>query len=294
MEKPQLIPVQDLDRANPMIWEGEEQAQGVFLDAGENTDALALLGTPTLQPKAEPRLPADFEATPALRETLEALRAELYQAVEGGSGGRIDVTDLDDGSRQALPLMLGNGEVTGRVTLDGVAYDIIESFMTGLWHVSGDNGRAWLEVAPVPGIVEQAAASLRKAPIPLPENIPGVMNGLAVLAEVNEHAASWDGSAEHNRVLNFTLMPMSPQDQQLLIDVLGRADLVLESGGFGNCKIMATTVRHVWAVQYLNAMGNTILDTLEIGRIPDAALAAPEDLEDSARRLDQMLETYLS
>ena len=95
-------------------------------------------------------------------------------------------------------------------------------------------------------------------------------------------------------MLNFTLMPMSPEDQQLLLDVLGRADLALESGGFGQCRVMATTVRHVWAVQYLNAMGNTILDTLEIGRIPDAALAAAEDFEDSARRLDQMLETYLS
>ena len=87
---------------------------------------------------------------------------------------------------------------------------------------------------------------------------------------------------------------MSPEDQQLLVDVLGRADLVLESGGFGQCKVLATTVRHVWAVQYENAMGNTILDTLEIGRIPDAALAAQEDFEDSSRRLDQILETYLS
>ncbi len=119
------------------------------------------------------------------------------------------------------------------------------------------------------------------------------MNGLAVLAEVNEHAARWDGSEPHNRVLNFTLMPMSPEDQQLLIDVLGRAELVLESGGFGNCRIMATTVRHVWAVQYLNAMGNTILDTLEIGRIPDAVLASREDFEDSCRRLERILETYL-
>ena len=76
--------------------------------------------------------------------------------------------------------------------------------------------------------------------------------------------------------------------------ILGRAELVLDSGGFGNCRVMATTVRHVWAVQYVNAMGNTILDTLEIGRIPAAILAAPEDFEDSARRLDQILETYLS
>ena len=87
---------------------------------------------------------------------------------------------------------------------------------------------------------------------------------------------------------------MSPEDQQLLIDVLGRAELVLESGGFGHCRVMATRVRDVWAVQYVNAMGNTILDTIEIGRIPEAAVAASQDLQDSARRLDEILDTYLS
>jgi hydrogenase-1 operon protein HyaF len=295
MDKHDLIPLQDMERTNPMIWEGEEAAQGVFLDTGDNDSALALLGTPSLQPKEEPRLPADFWVSPALRRTLENLRAELHRAARGEAGReRLDVTALDVADRQALPLMLGRGEVTGRVALDGVVYEFTESIMTGLWHVQGDDSSEWLEVAPVPGIVEQAAMSLRPAPISLPEEVPGVMNGLAVLAEVNEHAALWHPGADQNRVLNFTLMPMSTQDQQLLLDVLGRADLVLESGGFGQCRIMATTVRRVWAVQYQNAMGNTILDTLEIGRIPDAALAAQEDFEDSARRLDQILETYLS
>jgi hydrogenase-1 operon protein HyaF len=245
--------------------------------------------------KDEPRLPSDFRVTPALRDVLETLRAELIGVTAGGQAGRrIDITALDAPCREAIPLMLGQGEVAGRVTLDAATYAVTESIMTGVWHVRGDNHSEWLEVSPVPGIIEQAAASLRQAPIPLPGAVPGIMNGLAVLAEVNEHAASWDESAEHNRVLNFTLMPMSPEDQLLLLNALGRADLVLESGGFGQCKVMATTVRHVWAVQYLNAMGNTILDTLEIGRIPDAALAASEDFEDSARRLDQILETYLS
>jgi hydrogenase-1 operon protein HyaF len=295
MDKPDLIPLQDLDRGNPMIWEGEDQAQGVFLEPGKGDDPLALLGVPTRQLQEAPRLPADFEASPALRAVLESLRNELHHAAaEGSFGKRIGVTGLDRDSRQALPLMLGRGEVSGRVALDDVDYSIVEAVMPGLWHVTGSDDSEWLEVAPVPGIIEQAATSLRPAPIPLPGQVPGVMNGLAVLAEVNEHAARRDGSEPQNRVLNFTLMPMSPEDQQLLIDVLGRAELVLESGGFGNCRIMATTVRHVWAVQYLNAMGNTSLDTLEIGRIPDAALAAPEDFEDSAHRLDQILETYLS
>ncbi len=295
MDKPELIPLQDLDRKNPMIWEGEEPAQGVFLDPGETGDALDLLGTPSMHAPETPRLPADFSLPPALRQALLTLRGALGRAAtEQRYGQRVDATQLDQASREALPLILGSGEVHGRVSLDGVDYDIAESVMTGLWHVQGSDGSEWLEVAPVPDVIKLAANSLRQAPVPLPERVPGVMNGLAVLAEINEHAARWDDSQAHNRVLNFTLMPMSPQDQQLLLDVLGRADLVLHSGGFGKCQVMATTVRHVWAVQYLNAMDNTILDTLEVGRVPDAAVAAPEDFEDSARRYDVILDTYLS
>lgn len=293
MDKPDLVPVTDLDRSNPMIWEGEESAQGIFLEAGD--DPLALLGTPSVRLPQPPRLPADFEAAPLLRAKLEAVRGMVREiAATGADGATVSVTDLDPTSRQALREILGEGEVTGRVALDGVNYKITESVLTGLWHLQGSDDSEWIEVGAVPGVVARAAGSLRLAPVPLPEHIPGVMNGLAVLAEVNEHAARRDGWEEHNRVLNFTLLPLSPEDQQLLLDVLGRADLILESGGFGQCRVMATTVRHVWAVQYVNAMGKTILDTLEIGRIPDAVLAAGEDFEDSSRRLDQILETYLT
>ena len=294
MSKPDLIPLKDMDRANPMIWDGEEAAEGVFLDSGDSGDPLALLGASAFQPREEPRLPADFEVSAALRERLQQLQHTVRAAAAGPTRpGPVDVSTLNDEDRESLRLMLGRGEVSGRLSLDGVTYQLTESLMTGLWHVSGSDDSEWLEAGPVPMLVEQAASSLAPAPVSLPPELPGVMNGLAVLAEVNEHAAAWSGAEPHNRVLNFTLMPMSPEDQQLLIDVLGRADLVLESGGFGQCKVLATTVRNVWAVQYENAMGNTILDTLEIGRIPDAALAAQEDFEDSARRLDQILETYL-
>ncbi len=291
MDEPELIPLADLDRGNPLVWEGEQPAQGVFLDAGD--DPLALLGAPSVRLPPSPGLPADFEASPALRAKLQAVRRRLGEWAAAGAGGaEIDVADLDTGCREALRCMLGEGEVTGQVTLDGVGYRITESLLTGLWHLQGSDGSEWVEVAPVPAVVARAAESLQPAPVALPEPVPGVMNGLAVLAEVNDHAARWDGTGDHNRVINFTLLPMSPEDQRLLIDVLGRADLALESGGFGQCRVLATTVRHVWAVQYLNAMGHIILDTLEIGRIPDAVLAAREDFEDSHRRLGQLLETY--
>ncbi len=293
MSKSDLIPSVELQksRQNPMLWEGEEQAEGVFLDTG---DALDLLGTPALQLPPQPRLPIDFEPSAILRETLFGVSSALHGAASRGEpGAQIAITRLDRLSRQALLEMLGEGEVQGSLALDGVEYSLSESVLPGLWRIAGSDGSEWLEVGAVPAIAVAASSSLRRAPIALPTLVPGVMNGLAVLAEINEHAANWHDQIATNRVLNFTLLPMSPGDQQLLIDVLGRADLVLESGGFGICRVMATTVRHVWAVQYVNAMGNTILDTIEVGRMPDAILAASQDIEDSAKRFDEILDTCL-
>lgn len=294
MSKSDVIPSLELQqsRQNPMIWENEEPAQGVFLDLG---DALDLLGTPPLQLPAQPRLPIDFDPGPALREVLANLRSALHGAAFHNEPARqIDTAGLDRLSHQALLEMLGEGEVKGSLSLDAVNYSLVESVLPGLWRIEGSDGSEWLEVGPVPAIIQAASLSLRQAPISLPSDVPGVMNGLAVLAEINEHAANWHEGIAANRVLNFTLLPMAPQDHQLLTDALGRADLVLESAGFGNCRVMATTVRHVWAVQYVNAMGHTILDTIEVGRIPDAVLAASQDLEDSAQRFDDILDTYLS
>jgi hydrogenase-1 operon protein HyaF len=266
----------------------------VFLDPGDTAEALALLGMPSILRPATPRLPVDFEPGPLLRARLEQLRQAMASAAAGGDSQTLDMVELDANSRQSLLEMLGEGEVSGHVTLDGVDYAITESVLPGIWHLCGSDGNEYLEVGAVPAVITRAAASLRSAPLSLPAAAPGVMNGLALLAEINQHAAAWHPGIEHNRVLNFTLLPTSPADQQLLIDVLGRAQLVLDSGGFGNCRVMATTVRHVWAVQYVNGMGKTIMDTIEIGRIPDAALAARQDLEDSAERLAEILETYLS
>ena len=121
MNESDLIPVTnlqqapDLTRENPMIWTGEEQPVGVFLDAGETDEALALLGMPTLQRPATPRLPIDFTPGPLLRARLEQLREAVKTAATGGEGQILDMVELDPDSRQALLEMLGEGEVSGSV-----------------------------------------------------------------------------------------------------------------------------------------------------------------------------------
>jgi len=293
VNKADLIPLTEVDeeRPNPMIWEGEEQPQGVFLGGTPDQDPLALLGTPPMVLPAQPRLPDDFEATPALREWLHQLRALLGRAGRDPSaGGHLPMAELDAVSRQAITEILGEGEVAGSVTLDGVRHELQESVLTGVWQARDDAGRCVVEVGPVPAVVTRAAASLRPAPLRLPAPSGAVMNGAAILAEISDRAANWQGGENH--VINFTLLPMTEEDHELLIRVLGRAELSLTSGGFGDCRIMASTVRHVWAVQYVNAMGHTILDTIEVGDVPRSACAGREDFEDSAERLGEILEAY--
>ncbi len=302
MKNDSLIPLVDLEtdagleRSNPMIWEGEEAAEGVFLGADPAAeDPLALLGTPPLQLPRQPRLPEDFTPAPALETWLGELQLALARAVDNPCGAiALPLDGLDEVSRQAVTEILGEGEVDGSVTLDGVHYEVQESVLAGIWRIRGSDGSDCVEVAEAPTVVQRAAASLEIAEFSVPEPGGAVMNAPAVLWEIRERARRWqDDEDEPNHVLNFTLLPMNEADHEVLTSVLGRAELQMNSGGFGDCRIMATRYRHVWAVQFVNAMGHTILDTIEIGALPPAARAAWQDFEDSSQRLAELLEAYL-
>ena len=45
-------------------------------------------------------------------------------------------------------------------------------------------------------------------------------------------------------------------------------------------------------MRYYNSQDTLILDSIEVSTIPEVALAAPEDIADSAERLAEILETY--
>ncbi|WP_289171078.1 hydrogenase expression/formation C-terminal domain-containing protein, partial [uncultured Parasutterella sp.] len=64
------------------------------------------------------------------------------------------------------------------------------------------------------------------------------------------------------------------------------------SRGFGNCRISSTDVRHLWRVQYLNNAPTRlmILNTLVVSGLPEEAMAASEDLEDSVARIKELIE----
>jgi hydrogenase-1 operon protein HyaF len=117
------------------------------------------------------------------------------------------------------------------------------------------------------------------------------MNVQPVLAEIRERMAAHQiGQPSH--VINFTLLPMSEADMDHLATTLGNGAIQLWSRGYGSCRVLATGARHVWSVQFLNAMDAPILDTIEIGDVPAAVRAADEDFQDSAERLGEIIEAY--
>jgi hydrogenase-1 operon protein HyaF len=261
-------------------------------------DSLRLVGMPTgLVRPIRQALAADHLTAPA-RAVVEQVLAELRQRVTAPDlpPARVDLGALDENDKAVVADILGEGDVWAKAGLGETFCRIVESVLAGVWRLESskaDGTRVeWIEVGSVPQPVLQTAAELTRARVEIPAQMPpGAMNAPALLHELQERSATYQPGAE-NHVINFTLLPLTEVDAQVLTTVLGQAPLVIRSGGYGSSRVFATGLRHVWAVQYVNGMGNVVLDTLEVGGVPVAVLAAREDFEDSSERLAEMLEAF--
>jgi hydrogenase-1 operon protein HyaF len=266
-------------------------------DAG--ADQLRLIGMPTgLVRAARPAFAAD-QLTPAARAVLVDTLTALHRHATGAEGStRIGFAGLDENDKAAVADVLGEGDVWAKVGSADAFYRIVESVLAGVWRLeaSAADGSTteWIEVGAVPQPVVTAAAELPRVTIEMPRQLPpGAMNVLPVLTELLERSATYAPGSE-NHVINFTLLPLTEVDAEVLTAVLGQIPLVVRSGGYGSSRVFATGLRNVWAVQYINSMGNVILDTLEVGGVPVAVLAAREDFEDSAERLAEIMAAFAS
>jgi hydrogenase-1 operon protein HyaF len=118
------------------------------------------------------------------------------------------------------------------------------------------------------------------------------MNAPPLLAELNAKIAAYQaGVAPH--IINLSLLPQTEQDLAFLEQRLGKGFVTILSRGYGNCRITSTGTKNVWWVQYFNSQDTLILNTLEVSDVPDVACASPEDIADSAERLQEILKVYL-
>ena len=276
----------------PLVWHPKVPAPA----PAQGEDSLRLLDMPLGQlPPRRNAKPVDH-LSPVARAALEEALAALHRHAAGEhEPSRISLRGLESDDRDMVLDVLGEGDIWAQVG-GSVAYEIAESVLAGLWRIEAtaqDGTKSeWLEVADIPQAIVATAERMPRESIAIPTQVPqGAMNALALLTELQQRSSGYQPGAE-NHIINFTLLPITEVDAEVLTTVLGQLPLVIRGGGYGSCRIFATGLKHVWAVQYLNSMGNVILDTLEIGGVPVAALAAREDFEDSAERLGEIIKAY--
>lgn len=205
---------------------------------------------------------------------------------------RVDVGRVDAAAAAIVNQVLGEGEVA--IRLQGAhEVRIQETVFAGVWRVQRLNGGGTLEsdaveACSIPAVVVETAAAaatgMRAVEIPA-----GAMNSPALLAEIRGQQQRYrPGKPAH--VVNLTLLPLSPEDHQVLEQALPVGPVAVMSRGFGNCRITSTAAQHVWRVQYFNNMQTLILNTIEVVGVPEVAIAAPEDLADTRERLAELVE----
>jgi hydrogenase-1 operon protein HyaF len=244
--------------------------------------------TPSVPKRADAE--ALSEARAVLAEFADALGP--WDPALSRIGPRLDVRGVSPAALAIVNQMLGQGEVSIQISGSRPLH-IQESIFTGVWRLceidaSGLQMSDWIEAARLPEVVLQAAqASVSPEPVavPLPE---GAMRSAPILEEIRG-AMRVCTSATKAHVINLTLLPLTPEDHRVLELALPAGPVAIISRGFGNCRITSTLVRNVWRVQYFNGMNTLILDTLEIVSVPEVALAAAEDLQDSRERLEDLV-----
>lgn len=224
----------------------------------------------------------------------DAILAALGHAAKTGQEASVDLTHLAPADLTFIDQLLGEGEVS--VVL-GAQAQAQESVLAGVWRVretaqDGSRRADRVDIGAFPsGFIDRAFAAAHGQTALPAGAIQGVFNAPALIAEINAHIPGAE-TRDQPHVINLSLLPHTEGDLTFLEAALGQGDLIILSRGYGNCRIRSTGTTHCWWVRYFNSQDTLILNTLEISPLPAVAQAAPEDLEDSAERLSEILATY--
>ncbi len=262
--------------------------------AAEADDFSALAMPREMSTFEMPRIPdpGPGHDTAGARDVLQAFVDRYGRWLDGdGDAPALDLAGLDPAVMRVLNETLGEGEVCATIAADH-EIRLQETVFSGVWreqHVAGSRLlHDVLLAAPIPPIVVRSAAAAASATLRELDLPPGAMNVPPLLHELQQAAeVCTDATPPH--VVNLTLLPLSPADTAHLDAVLGVGPVVVLSRGFGNCRIGSTALRHTWRVQYFNNMQTLILNTIEVVAVPQAALAAPDDLVDTRGRLEELV-----
>jgi len=258
----------------------------------QGADALDYMSMPQDMRTYSPRLPDvdDLEGadlSPAFLLLDAVAQAAARIAATGGSQS-FDLKGLDAANRRLIAETMGSGEVAAKVrSIPAIA--VQESVFAGIWMLKSTTADE-IEVAAIPTCITGDAFAATRAPQGSHAlAAPGVANAPSICVELQDKSAAFDPDAPLH-VVNLSLLPHTEQDLLALDAAFGEGAVTILSRGYGNCRITATALPHLWRVQFFNSQDVLILDTFEVTTIPEVACAAPEDLAESGDRLLKVLE----
>ena len=239
--------------------------------------------------------PGEVAGLGGARESMRWLQQALKCYGTAAEPQLANLTALGEADRELVNQILGEGEVS--ITFNG-AYQARtqEAVLAGVWRTVyfDHDGRTIadvLEVADVAHIARSTDGRDRPVDTSAVGAPPEVSNALPLLVELQAHCERYEKTAERHAI-NLTLLPLAEADLEFIDARLGRGPVDTLSRAYGKCQVISTQVPNVWWVRYYNSMGILILNTLEVVDVPAVLCAAPEDLRDSATRLDSILAPY--
>ncbi len=231
------------------------------------------------------------------KRVLKDLKKALDEYKVGQDTKILNITDLPDKDQALVNQVLGEGEVSA---IGGSNIQAQESVLAGVWRVRTGNEEGTvihdiIEVADFPtSVLDLTFSQAQLRPTPVPDQLPtNVLNAPPLVSELNDTLDTFQPGQEPH-VINLTLLPQTDEDIAFLGKQLGYGNTTILSRGYGNCRISSTATKNVWWVQFFNSQDAIILNTVEVDTIPGVACAAQEDIDDSAERLGEILDVYIT
>jgi hydrogenase-1 operon protein HyaF len=113
-------------------------------------------------------------------------------------------------------------------------------------------------------------------------------NLIPLLYEIRHALERWlqDG---HTHVIDLRSLPMSPDEEQQLLDLLGEGEVSASLSALGDSEVMETAFAGVWRVAHFSDDDALIGHFIEICHAPDILKSHPDDARMAIKEIDDIL-----
>lgn len=183
-------------------------------------------------------------------------------------------------------------QVSIRVDRGGGRREILAASLPGLWLVQSldSQGRvaaADLELGLCPPEVSSVAAA---ASSPLSALGAAPTRGISAIWQALRLALCRSPGKSPSLVLNLTQSGLDAADHAALLTNIGQGPVCATLNGLHRTHAQSTRVQHVWRVRYENLAGTLLLDTLEVGALPECLALDRDEIASCLTRLRQWAE----